>query len=381
MQPALREHGVARVVGSRPGPTLVVTGGVHGNEPAGLEAARRVLAELDPARVRGRVVAVAGNITALDQRRRYVDRDLNRKWEPATIEALRRSGPSGRVAEEHDQHELLTLFGELAEDAVGPMVFLDLHTTSGESPPFICVADTLANRELAMALPIPIILGLEEVIDGSMIGWLCDQGHLGVAIEGGRHDDPQSVDRHASAIWLVLVAAGLVDRADVPDFDAHHARVAAATREFPPVLEIRHRQVTRDGDGFVMDPGWKSFQPVEAGTVVARDAEGAIPAPRTGLMLMPRYQPQGEDGFFVMHPISPFWLRVSAWLRRLRLDRLVPLLPGVSRDPADPERFLVGERWMPPQVVNVMHLFGYRRLEPASGRFVFSRRREQPRLR
>lgn len=377
MEPALREHGVARVDGARPGPTLVVTGGVHGNEPAGLEAARRVVAQLDPARVRGRVVAVAGNLSALEVRRRFIDRDLNRKWEPGTITMLRARGPSSSIAEERDQHELLDLFTALAVDAVGPMVFLDLHTTSGESPPFICVADTLANRRLALALPIPIILGLEEVIDGAMVGWLCDQGHVGVAIEGGRHEDPESVDRHASAIWLVLVAAGLIDEADVPDLAAHRRRVAGATAGLPPVLEVRHRQVTEEGDGFVMDPGWKSFVPVRAGSVVARDRGGEIRAPATGLMLMPRYQPQGEDGFFVVRSVSPFWLWLSSWLRALRLDRLVPLLPGVRRHPVEPDRYVVGERWTPPQVVNVMHLFGYRRLRPEGGKLVFSRRREQ----
>ncbi|MFG0260608.1 MAG: hypothetical protein ACF8LK_09685, partial [Phycisphaerales bacterium JB041] len=53
------------------GPTLVCTGGVHGNEPAGIHAAREVarkLRTLPPShaapRWRGRFVALVGNVTA-----------------------------------------------------------------------------------------------------------------------------------------------------------------------------------------------------------------------------------------------------------------------------------------------------------------------------
>ncbi|MFN9706664.1 MAG: succinylglutamate desuccinylase/aspartoacylase family protein, partial [Planctomycetota bacterium] len=56
-----------------PGPTLLVLAGVHGNEPAGVAAAQRVLAELArrDAPIRGRLVAFAGNLGALALGRRY----------------------------------------------------------------------------------------------------------------------------------------------------------------------------------------------------------------------------------------------------------------------------------------------------------------------
>ena len=37
---------IGRLVGEEPGPTLVIVAGIHGNEPAGTEAARRVFARL-----------------------------------------------------------------------------------------------------------------------------------------------------------------------------------------------------------------------------------------------------------------------------------------------------------------------------------------------
>ena len=73
------------------GPTLLVTAGVHGNEPAGLEAIGRVLQTLHrcDAPLRGRVVALRGNLGALAVGIRYLSRDLNRGWSASAIAAIR----------------------------------------------------------------------------------------------------------------------------------------------------------------------------------------------------------------------------------------------------------------------------------------------------
>ncbi|MFO0653336.1 MAG: succinylglutamate desuccinylase/aspartoacylase family protein [Polyangiales bacterium] len=369
---------IDRHEGAPGGPTVVVTGGVHGNEPAGLTAALEVLAALRARKtpLRGRVLAVTGNRGALGLGQRFVERDLNRRWDQRVIDALRARPLDGLAHEDREQRELADLFFSLERDAVGPIVFIDLHTTSGASPPFVCLADTLGNRDLADALPLPKILGLEEVLDASMLGYLTDRGHVGFAVEGGRHDEPETVTRHAASLWLLLERAGAVARADVPDREAHRATVYESARGVDPVVEIVHRHVVARDDDFVMEPGWRSFQPVAKGAVVARDRRGPIATPHGGLMLMPRYQPQGEDGYFIVRPVRPFWLGVSTVLRRARADRLMGFLPGVTREREDPERLIVGDGWQPPKLREVMHLFGYRRVERSGAGHVFSRRRE-----
>lgn len=56
------DHDLSLVVhtvrGSRPGPKLAMFGSVHGDEPMGSETIRRVLTQLDPAELRGTIVAV-----------------------------------------------------------------------------------------------------------------------------------------------------------------------------------------------------------------------------------------------------------------------------------------------------------------------------------
>src|SRR5690606_2635494 len=78
--PELPEREIGRVVGELPGPTLIAIAGIHGNEPGGITAARRVLATLSRRKdiVRGEMVAFAGNLGALRQGRRYRLRDMNR---------------------------------------------------------------------------------------------------------------------------------------------------------------------------------------------------------------------------------------------------------------------------------------------------------------
>ncbi len=56
---AVAKHVLGDYDGGRPGPTVLALGGLHGNEPAGVEAAKRVLARLQRGDVeyRGRTVA------------------------------------------------------------------------------------------------------------------------------------------------------------------------------------------------------------------------------------------------------------------------------------------------------------------------------------
>jgi len=356
---------------------VVLIGGMHGNEPAGPTAIARVLGDLEERRapVLGRVVGLAANLGALEAGRRYLARDLNRGWSQAEVAALLDPASGRDLPEDREQRELLRAIVPLIAQAREPVVLLDLHSTSGESPPFTCLADVLRNRTVGLAFPLPVVLGIEEILDGTLLGYFCDLGHVAVAVEGGQSQDPRTLANHECAIWSTLVAVGALRAADVPELEARRARLREAAGSVPAVVAIRHRHLVREDDGFEMLPGFRSFMPVSKGQAVARDRSGEVRCPEDGLMLMPRYQGQGEDGYFLARAVSPFWLRLSAWLRRARLDRLVPLLPGVRRHPTEPDRFLVDPevaRW---QVVNVFHLFGYRHVREVGDRLVFSRRR------
>ena len=53
-----------------------------------------------------------------------------------------------------------------------------------------------------------------------------------------------------------------------------------------------------------MYPNYKNFQRISSGEIIAEDNEGPIEAPEDALLLMPLYQSQGEDGFFLIKKLE-----------------------------------------------------------------------------
>lgn len=372
--PTLRRE-LGRIDHGRAGPTLLVLAGIHGNEPAGVAAVTTVLGELQQheAALRGRVIALAGNLPGLAAGTRFVARDLNRGWLPAALDALAAQDPAQDSPEDAQQRELLQRFDEAVRTARGPVVFLDLHTSSADGPPFLCLADTMDNRDLALATGVPIILGIEETIDGASLEWFTSRGIVAIAAEGGRHQHPDTVGNHEALLWLVLGHLGMVDDAHVQT-DRRRAHLSRATAGVPPIVEIVHRHAITAEERFVMAPGYVNFHRVKKGDLLAKDRRGEVRAEQDCLVLLPLYQALGDDGYFLARPVARFWLGVARWLRWLRLDRIVHWLPGVRRDPEDSLTILVNPiiaRWF---VTEIFHLLGFRRLRQRGARLAFSRR-------
>ncbi len=371
---------IGRERGEQPGPTLICAGSLHGNEPAGFEALCRVFDTLRQRRPRlsGELIGFTGNRSALALGRRYVDRDLNRLWMPELVKALRARRELHHFAAEHTEiTELLHEVDRTIESARGRIYVVDLHTTSGDSPPFATIADTLQNRAFAFQFGIPIVLGLEEHLDGTFLGYIEDLTHVTVGFEGGRHEDRVSVDNLEACVWLALATTGVLAAPSLmPQVQRARERLREASAGVPSVLEVRHRHVVVPGEDFHMDPGFASFQPVMEGQLLGYDRSGAVRAPDTGRLLMPRYQAQGDDGFFVMRTVRPFWLAVSAALRHVKADALAHWLPGVRRDPKRPEVLMVDKRTARWYALEMFHLLGYRRQRLEGDLLVVSRRRE-----
>jgi predicted deacylase len=370
-------HLLGRRVDRATGPLLVCVAGLHGNEPAGVAALRRVLAELErsPEPLAGGVAAYAGNLGALAAGERFLDRDLNRLWSPEALARAARGDDNCRELAALAGLDA-ALAGELAA-ARGPVFLLDLHTTSGAGPSFAVLDDSLANRRFALALAVPLVLGLEEELAGTLVFHWTERGVTCVAFEGGQHDDPESVARCEAATWLALAAADILPRALRARAEASRRRLRAQRGAAPQLVEVTYRHRIAPGDDFRMLPGFASFDRVAAGQELAVDRSGPVRSPWRGRLLMPLYQPQGEDGFFLAAPVARFWFELSATLRRARVDRWLHWLPGVRSQGESGEAFLVSRRiarWLVPQL---FHLLGYKRAEQGKGWLYFRRRVEE----
>ncbi len=372
-----RQRLLGWVRGEEPGPMLIVIGGLHGNEPSGVGGLEQLLTTLggDSKAIRGDLVAVIGNLVALEQACRFQVRDLNRCWTDERIASMRqRARGEGLVAEDREEVELLELVEEAIAAARGPIYMLDLHSTSGGGSPFGIISDTIKSRDFACHLPVPMVLGLEEELHGTMLSYFGDLGLITLGFESGQHDDPVSVDRAEAAAWICLDSAGLLTRGQGPIYQRSQQRLAEAARGLPRFLELRHRHPVGPGDGFRMEPGLVNFERIHKGQLLARDRGGEIRSPLDGRVLMPLYQAQGEDGFFIVREFSSFWLRLSRVLRRARLDRIVHWLPGVQRHPREADTFRVNRRVARWFALEIFHLLGFRRHGVDGDRLKISRR-------
>ncbi|HHG83116.1 MAG TPA: hypothetical protein ENJ82_00075 [Bacteroidetes bacterium] len=367
---------IGRIRGQEAGPTVLAIGGMHGNEPSGVLALQQIISRLEvhKSHFKGEFIALTGNIRALEMGRRFIDQDLNRMWKLQSDLATLAATPDCYEAKE--MQELQTIVDEAIATRRGPLVFLDLHTTSAESPPFLLIGDTMRNRRFVRDLQLPVILGLEEQLNGPFLSYLNTLGHISMAFEAGQHDADVSIENHFSLLWLIFVKAGCLNAEDIPDFAANREWIASCTDSaLKNFFEVRHRQVIREDEHFKMLPGYHNFQEIKAFEFLANNRHGKVRSPEKGRIFMPLYQEQGDDGFFVVRPIAKFWLRVSAIMRMLGIDKLLPWLPGFRQNPQQPGMLEVNSRivrWFGPQI---LHLLGYRRRSRRLGKLLFIKRR------
>ena len=356
------------------GPLLTAVVGIHGNEPAGVQAAQEVLEILrrDLTGLQGRFQVIVGNRRALGARRRFLRRDLNRRWSEERLDEL----------ESFDDHleaedaEMLELSRELEDvlDWSGPRYLMDLHTTSAPGPAFALFDDQLDNRKFAMNFPVPLVIGFEEELEGTLLDFLADDDVVTFGFESGQHDDPHSVTLARAALWIGLEASGVIARGSRYELDEARGQLRATSSGLPDVVEVRYRHPVEENDGFVMNEGYGGFERLEVGQIVAHDSRGPVTVPEAGQMLMPLYQSQGEDGFFIVRRVRKVWLHLSALLRRAGLIRVVHWLPGIKRHPGLSHSYVVNRKVARFYALEILHLLGFRRHRSVGERIIVTRR-------
>lgn len=340
---------IGRLVGDLPGPTLVVVAGMHGNEPAGVVAAERVVARLAglgyrvagaaagagagsaagggaapgipavgipavgvPARraagngegpvCRGEVILLTGNITALTERRRFIDRDLNRQWLDERLAELDGFDAAALAECSSEDREMLALWREIAPAlarARGSIYFVDLHTTSADGIPFSMIFPRPQHQAFALKFHLPIVLGLIDSLDGTLLKQMFEQGCVVLGVEGGQNDQPVSALHHEEVLWIALTATGILPPSVITELGLDLWRLEMSRGGLPRMLEIHSRHGITPEDRFEMQPGYLNIQRIKRDELLARDRNGEIRAPEDGLILMPLYQAQGDDGFFI----------------------------------------------------------------------------------
>lgn len=256
--------------GAGAGPTVGLTAAVHGNELNGIPTIHRLVKTLDPATMKGALIAVTiANVPGyLRQERQFSDdRDLNRVM-------------PGREA----GRESSVYAHRLTERVLGGLdVLIDLHTASFGLVNTLHVRADMrdpATADLARTLG-PEIIVHHEGAAGTLRTTLADRGVRAVTLEIG---DPQSVDRDKVrdariGIRDCLENMGLVppDAQEAPETAIECVRSDWLYTDAGGFLEVRAPLGGRVAEGEVIatlvDP-WggllRTYRAPEAGVVVGR---------------------------------------------------------------------------------------------------------------
>lgn len=378
-----QEIAIEREIGhfgnSKTGPTIVVFAGIHGNEPSGVFALKSIFSTLENIKpeFKGHFIALAGNTPALERGKRYIKQDLNRVWHSDIIHKIKNNGldDDAIMPELEQQIKIYKYIDTIFKKYNSPYYFIDLHTTSSDSVPFITINDTIRNRNFALEFPLPVILGIEEFLSGTVLSYVNELGPIALGFEAGNHDVLSSIDNHISCLWLTLVAAGCLQKEDVPNYAKHYEQLKNQSPDSNKVFEIRFRHQRTEVENFIMDPGYENFHSVKKNQHLAKNINGDLSAPESGRIFLPLYQEMGDDGYFIIREIKLFWLKVSAKLRTYKAECFIKYFPGIHMDKKDCHTFKVNAkigRWF---IKDLFHLLGFRR-SSVMDRYVYFTRRK-----
>lgn len=255
--------GIMRLRGPAKGPRIGIICNMHGNEPCGRYAVRRVLAnhELE----RGDLVIIDGNPDASLLYRRFIDGDMNRMF------------TARKLASKSRKHDLLRA-RYLAETlpALGLDLAVDFHSVSSPTAhPF--VISFPGTEALAALCPMPRIYGWRGIVKGTLCEWLCDHGTPTVVVEAGLHEAASSV-RIAERTILSVLSDNAMITLDRP---------VSGLRK--PGFDVIENVQIKDLATFELTREYGSFDTLRPGEKIASDSQRdyIVPDEEGLVILMP----------------------------------------------------------------------------------------------
>jgi succinylglutamate desuccinylase len=266
--------GVWRVAAAEPGPHLVVSALVHGNEiSGGLLLARWLREGVRPRR--GTLTLVFANLAAFDRfdpsdptATRFLDEDLNRVWAPELLRGPRRTVELERA------RQLLPVL-EAAD------VLLDLHSMLWPSDPLFIAGPGEGARALGQAVGTPPVVIADE---GHAAGLrMIDHGRFAAGgrallLEAGPHWQPETLAQMEATAARLLRLLGMAEEGAPlpPDAPLPPGRFARVTRT-----------VTAQSGDFAFLRPYRGGEVVrERNTLIALDGEAEIRTPHDDCLLV-----------------------------------------------------------------------------------------------
>ena len=308
--------------------------------------------------LKGTIYGISGNLKALKENQRFLNHDLNRIWINGGLESL--DTRKNLSVEEKEQQILFKILQDILREEKGPFYFIDLHTTSSKTLPFITINDSLINRKFSCLFPVPIVLGIEEYLEGPLLSYINQLGYVSLGFESGQHDELSAITNNEAFIFLSLIYAEALEKRTVPEYESYLSRLKESSNFKKEIFEITYLYKLKNNENFVMKPSFESFQDVKKDEILGVSNGKEIASPAKAKLFMPLYQKKGKEGFFIIRRIHPFFLKLSEILRKVKMDSLLVALPGIRWKDKKEGILRVNLKVTKYLAKQIFHLFGYR---------------------
>lgn len=282
-------QGVWLAEGVKPGPTVAVFGGVHGNERAGITAVRKFVEEGIPLESGSVLLVPEANPRAVREDLRETEENLNRSFRDLT------PTESQNTAElPYELRRAQDLIGVLEGNDVESL--LDLHEShSGALPRMIITEEN--------GFPIARQVGAQVISSGWSVsesggtdGWMYENGRVGLCYELGHiSTSARNATLGTMAIGRFLAAHGMISQQFKPLFHRFRTRYVHTDGAF-----IRTEQNFHMGD-------FRSFEELKPGTLIAEHGARQVIADRPGTIIIfpDRHAEIDSEAFTLAHEITP----------------------------------------------------------------------------
>lgn len=262
---------------NQPGPTVVILGGVHGNETCGVQALKylqNVVIE------KGTLILIYGNPRAIEQNVRYVEQNLNRMF--CNEEKLNSTLKSSY--EYRRSREILPYLA-VADYS------LDLHAsfTPNSEPFIICEANA---AHVVQYLPQDrVCYGFTTLEPGGTDGYMNEQGKVGVCIECGYLGDSRSTQSAIQSAQLFLRALGMITSSTLT-INKNQCYVEA--------YELYYTKT----DSFKLAKPFQDFERIKAGDIIGYDDAKVVSSKINQMILFARNGlVKGSEAFLLVKNI------------------------------------------------------------------------------
>ncbi len=250
----------------------MILAGVHGNEKCGEKVLKKIspLLKIES----GRVLLGYGNPRALKANVRFTQANLNRMFKSDDLLL-----ESDKMSYEYKRAQFLKKYLNQAE------ALLDIHASFTPNSKAFVICEKNAN-ETIIYLPVDLVVsGFDNVEPGGTDYYMNNMGKIGICVECGYLEDPESARIAEESIYAFLKARGHLKNRMNPRKQSR--------------IQVSSLYLTKTNN-FILSKAFDDFEEIVKGQAIGTDGGEEIQAKSPGVILFARNRNKvGEEAFLL----------------------------------------------------------------------------------